>query len=175
MDIRHATATDCSAIARIQVRGWQAAYADILPSDYLAALSVEKRELMWREFVTRGSAELLVARDGDSIVGFVACGRCRDDGAAAGRAEIWAIYVMPSHWSQGIGTGLWGQAVQRLRALEYTSVGVWVLVKNSRAIGFYESQGFAADHGSEKEIVIGGEPVREIRYARKWAPREPGP
>jgi ribosomal protein S18 acetylase RimI-like enzyme len=170
MDITRAVATDCLAIARVQVRSWQAAYADILPPDYLATLSVEKREVMWREFVTRGSAELLVARDGDSIVGFVACGRCRDDGAASGRAEIWAIYVMPSHWSQGIGAGLWGQALRRLRELGYESVSVWVLVENARAIGFYESLGLAADEKSLKAVVIGGKTAGEIRYLKKLGP-----
>jgi len=170
MEITRAVATDCAAIARVQVRSWQAAYADILPADYLATLSVEKREVMWREFVTRGSAELLIARDGGCIVGFVACGRCRDDGAATGRAEIWAIYVMPSHWSQGIGARLWGQALRRLQDLGYDSVSVWVLVDNTRAVGFYESLKLEADADSLKEVEIGGQAVKEIRYAKKLGP-----
>jgi len=167
MDIHRAVLEDCSAIARAQVRSWQAAYEDLLPTDFLATLSVDKREAMWREFIARGSTELLVARDGDSIVGFVAFGRCRDEDAVASRAEIWAIYVMPSHWSQGIGSGLWRHARGRLQEQGYESVSLWVLVGNARAVHFYEENGFRVEESSLKEVVIGGSTLQEVRYANQ--------
>ena len=164
MNISPAVSEDAAAIARAQVRSWQAAYLNILPDDYLANLSVEKRELMWREFIARGSPELLVARDGECIVGFVAFGPCRDEGVGAARAEIWASYVTPSHWSQGVGSQLWERARSRLTALGYRSVSLWVLTGNGRAIQFYGRVGFAVDEASAKEVVLGGKALREIRY-----------
>jgi ribosomal protein S18 acetylase RimI-like enzyme len=164
MNISPAVSEDAAAIARAQVRSWQAAYERILPDDYLANLSADKRELMWREFIARGSPELLVARDGDYIVGFVAFGPCRDEGVGTARAEIWAIYVTPSHWSQGVGSQLWGRARARLAAQGYRSVSLWVLTGNERAIQFYDGVGFTVDEGSAKEVVLGGKALQEIRY-----------
>ena len=164
MNISRAVSEDAAAIARAQVRSWQAAYEHILPGDYLAGLSVEKRELMWREFIARGSPELLVARDGECIVGFVAFGPCRDEGVGATRAEIWAIYVTPSHWSQGVGSQLWGCARARLLERGYRSVSLWVLTGNERAIQFYDGVGFTADEESAREVVLGGKSLQEVRY-----------
>lgn len=167
MLIERAVSEDVPAIARAQVRSWQAAYECIVPADHLKTLSVEKREALWRELLSRGAPEMLVAKDHDYIVGFVAFGRCRDEGAVASRAEIWAIYVIPSHWSQGVGTQLWDQARERMAELGYHSVGLWVLEANTRAIQFYERMGFDLDEGSAKEVVIGGKVLSEVRYVAR--------
>jgi ribosomal protein S18 acetylase RimI-like enzyme len=163
-NISRAISEDAAAIARVQVHSWQAAYEGILPADYLAALTAEKREVMWREFISRGAPELLVARDGESIVGFIAFGLCRDENASADRAEVWAIYVAPSHWSQGVGSQLCGHARARLAEQGYQSVSLWVLTDNTRAIQFYVGVGFAAEEKSVKEAVVGGKALTEIRY-----------
>jgi ribosomal protein S18 acetylase RimI-like enzyme len=164
MKISHAVPEDAPAIARVHVRSWQVAYEGILPAAYLATLTTEKREAMWRESISRGSPQLLVARDDDGIVGFVAFGTCRDENAAADRAEVWAIYVAPSHWSQGVGTQLCRQARERLVEQGYCSVSLWVLTDNTRAIQFYAGVGFVADAESSKEVIVGGNAFREIRY-----------
>jgi ribosomal protein S18 acetylase RimI-like enzyme len=164
MQINSAVTEDSSAIARAQVRSWQAAYAPILPPEYLAGLSVEQREALWREFISRGSPELLVARDGECLVGFIAFGPCRDEHAAAHRAEVWAIYVVPSHWEQGVGSGLWQRARRRLEAQGYESVSLWVLTGNTRAIQFYTGVGFEPEDGSVRDVVIGGRVLQEVRY-----------
>jgi ribosomal protein S18 acetylase RimI-like enzyme len=164
MKIQRAVSEDVPAIARAQVRSWQAAYARIVPAEHLATLSVEKREALWRELLLRGAPELLVAKDNEYIVGFIACGRCRDEGAAASRAEVWAFYVIPSHWSQGVGTQLWNQARERMQELGYHSVSLWMLADNTRAVHFYTRMGFELDEGSAKEVVIGGKALSEVRY-----------
>ena len=168
MKITHAAPEDAPAIARVHVRSWQAAYENILPAAYLATLTTEKREAMWRESISRGSPQLLVARDDDGIVGFVAFGTCRDENAAADRAEVWAIYVAPSHWSQGVGTQLCRQARERLVEQGYCSVSLWVLTDNTRALRFYAGVGFVADAESTKEVIVGGNAFREIRYVAEF-------
>ena len=189
MKIERAIAEDVPAIARAQVRSWQAAYERIVPplrvpsltptggsladrsvavrspADQLATLSVEKREALWRELLARGAPELLVAKDHEYIVGFVAFGRCRDDDAIASRAEIWSMYVIPSHWSQGVGTQLWNQARERMSELGYRTVSLWLLAANTRAIQFYDRMGFDLDEDTAaKEVVIGGQALSEVRY-----------
>ena len=174
MKIERAVLEDVPAIARAQVRSWQAAYECIVPvpsltarspADHLPTLSVEKREALWRELLARGAPELLVAKDHEYIVGFVAFGRCRDEDAIASRAEIWSMYVIPSHWSQGVGTQLWNQARERLSELGYRTVSLWLLAANTRAIQFYDRMGFDLDEDTAaKEVVIGGQALSEVRY-----------
>ena len=165
MKIERAISEDVPAIARAQVRSWQAAYECIVPAEQLATLSVERREALWRELLARGAPELLVAKDHEYIVGFVAFGRCRDEDAIASRAEIWSMYVIPSHWSQGVGTQLWNQARERMSELGYRTVSLWLLAANTRAIQFYDRMGFDLDEdAASKEVVIGGQALREVRY-----------
>jgi len=164
MKIQLAVSEDVPAIARAQVRSWQAAYENIMPAEHLATLSVEAREALWRELLSRGAPELLVAKDNDYIVGFIAFGHCRDENAGATRAEVWAIYVLPSHWSQGVGTRLWTQARKRMREQGYDSASLWVLADNARAIHFYTRMGFDLDEDSANEVVIGGKALSEVRY-----------
>ena len=164
MKIQPAVPEDVPAIARAQVRSWQAAYERIMPADHLATLSVEKREALWRELLSRSAPELLVAKENDYIVGFIAFGRCRDQDAAASTAEIWSVYVIPSHWAQGVGTQLWKQARERMIELGYHSVSLWVLADNTRATQFYDRIGFDLDEESAKDVVIGGKTLSEVRY-----------
>jgi hypothetical protein len=88
MEIQAATSEDCRAIAEVQVDSWQHAYRGILPEQYLASLSVAEREAMWRRMVERQPSHLLVARAAGQVVGFVAFGASRDEGAPNDRAEI---------------------------------------------------------------------------------------
>jgi hypothetical protein len=58
MEIQLATANDCRSIAEVHVASWQATYAGLLPEDYLASLSVDQREAMWKQIVRRHSDRL---------------------------------------------------------------------------------------------------------------------
>jgi L-amino acid N-acyltransferase YncA len=86
--IAAAAATDCRAVAQIHVDAWRVAYDGIVPPEYLAALSVDQREAMWRTAVERGTPRVLVARTTGDVVGWVAYGRCRDDGSGPDVGEI---------------------------------------------------------------------------------------
>lgn len=169
MRLDSATAEDCRAIAEVHVESWQHAYQGILPEEYLASLSVAEREAMWRLMVERDPSHLVVARNGNQIVGFVAFGASRDEGAPADRAEIWAIYVKPACWSTGAGRLLWLEALQRILAEGYKSISLWVIVGNERAARFYERAGFALEPESRKSFDIGGTTLEELRYVRPVA------
>jgi ribosomal protein S18 acetylase RimI-like enzyme len=167
LQIRPATVDDARAIAEIHVRTWQAAYPGIVPAEYLASLSVDKHEAMWRESVVTGRPELLVAMEGDEMLGWVAFGPSRDDGAAPDDAEIWAIYVGASHWGRGVGRALWRHLEARLRGDHFKTVCLWAFPENVRATRFYESLGFAADVKSAKQFRLGDALLNEIRYVRR--------
>ena len=98
--VRHATPRDAKAIADIHVATWQAAYKDLMPEEYLNKISVEKRLAYWREAIEFSEPQLLVATDGDEIVGFVGFDRSRDAGTKSTVGEVWAMYVAPAHWAK---------------------------------------------------------------------------
>jgi ribosomal protein S18 acetylase RimI-like enzyme len=163
MRIVPASREDCRAVAELHVACWKRAYEGIVPSEYLASLSIERREGFWRQVLSEGRSELLVAWVGESLAGFVSYGASRDADATPDRGEISAIYVAPGAWSTGVGTALWQAASRRLLELDHSTISLWVIVGNERAIRFYVSAGFRAEPNSEKTIEIGGSELREVR------------
>lgn len=163
--ISDAELSDCRAVAQIHVDAWRAAYGQIVNPDYLAALSVERRERMWREAVISGSPRLLVARDGLSVLGWIAHGPCRDADATGAQGEVWAIYVAPASWSLGVGRALLREALDRMSASGFGTASLWVMSGNARAIRFYRAAGFHVEADSEQEFELGEQRVKEVRLS----------
>jgi L-amino acid N-acyltransferase YncA len=164
MNIDRATPDDVRAVAQIHVDAWRSAYAQILPADYLASLSVEQCEAMWRKTVESGWPDLLVAKENGTLLGWVSFGACRDEDAPASQAEVWAINVAPSSWSKGVGRQLWSRARELLRQQGYSSCSLWVFPENERAIRFYRSVGFVADTLPPRHFEFGSQQLLEVRY-----------
>jgi ribosomal protein S18 acetylase RimI-like enzyme len=167
--IEAARPDDCPALARVHIDSWRHAYRHLLPAAYLASLSIDKREASWRQVLAEDRSQLLVARLDGQVAGFASFGRCRDDGAPAGRGELWALYVAPQCWSQGVGLALWQATQARLAALGLQETSLWVLAGNARAIRFYTSVGFAPEPDAARNFDMGGARLREIRYVRQSA------
>ena len=109
--VRDPRPEDSSRIADVQVATWQSAYRDMLPAEFLVALSanLERRAGWWREQI--GSAQLprhtFVAVDDGEVVGFADIGASRDPDADPNEVgELNAIYVLPSVWGRGVGRAL---------------------------------------------------------------------
>ena len=167
MRVEAATVEDSRAIAELHVASWQSAYTGIVSEGYLAALSVEQREASWKKQLLEGLPQILVAREGSLLVGFIAFGACRDAQAPSSYGEIWALYVSPSHWSAGVGRTLWLAALASLLERGFTVVTLWVLALNERATRFYAAAGFAVEPGSEKLFTLGGQELAEVRLIYK--------
>ena len=142
---------------------WQQAYANVVPSEYLASLSVPAREASWQAQIQADIPRVLVARGDGGVAGFVAYGPYRDAHAPPGWGEIWALYVEPSSWSSGTGRALWLAAREQLRLQGTTTVALWVLSENLRGRRFYTAAGFLPEPASEKEFTLGGASLKEIR------------
>ena len=170
MNIRPAVVDDARAIAQVHVLSWQHAYINLLPPAFLAALSVERREAMWLEELRVGSPSLLVAEENAQVVGFCAFGPCRDENSKPTDAEVRAIYLAPSKWSTGLGRELWLRSKEALRSRRATSISLWVISDNERAINFYTAAGFSPESGSAKAFELGGVQLHKVRYVRKLSP-----
>ncbi|HEX5286266.1 MAG TPA: GNAT family N-acetyltransferase [Polaromonas sp.] len=165
--VRPATARDAKAIAEIHVAAWQAAYTDVMPEDYLKSMTLEKRLAYWREAIEFSEPQLLVATDGEQVVGFVGFDRSRDAGTKSTVGEIWALYVAPAHWGKGAGVALWDGAREGLQEEGCKQVTIWVLLRNERALRFCEhAAGFKREMPSLKTIAFGSTKLEEIRLKR---------
>lgn len=167
--IRPASGEDADAIARVHIASWQRAYEHTFPAAFLADLSLEQRRRVWAESIATGHSQLLVAVVDSQIAGFAAVGPCRDESASISAFEIWAIYVLPSHWSTGLGRELWLASLDWALARGATEVSLWVAAKNQRAIAFYELAGFEADSGSLRSVALGDMQVEEVRLTQRVA------
>jgi ribosomal protein S18 acetylase RimI-like enzyme len=164
MNIAPAVAEDSPGIAGVQVRSWQAAYADIFEPAWLTALSLETRSKRWHDIIAAHESHTVVSRHDGRISGFVSFGKCRANVAAADQGEIFALYVAPEIWGRGCGRALLHHAVAQLHADGFTSISLWVLTANQRGIRFYEACGFEREAGSEKVFEMGGRSVEEVTF-----------
>lgn len=163
MRIRQARPDDASAVAAVRVRSWQAAFAGLLPQDYLDAMDPGCEEPEWKTRIAEAqwpSSGVLVAESEAGIVGFTGFGPCQEDPAIA---EIGTLYAMPEVWSAGVGKELMLATLTALRQADYAHATLWVLEDNERARRFYEASGWRAD-GAAVEDTTGGSSLNKLRY-----------
>ena len=170
IQIRRAVITDAPAIASIHVRGWQAAYVGIVPTEHLDALSIPARTATWAASIEAGGTpdggEIYVAEMGGVVVGWLTCGASRDVGAPVHVGELHGIYVDPDIWGEGVGLALMDACIAELRAKGFRRATLWVLAENDAARSWYERRGWSFD-GTETVFSVAGHDLQEVRYARE--------
>ena len=165
MIIREPSKNDVRGLAEVHVRSWQAAYKGQVPNDFLDNLSVERREKDWHQLLRSPSNKVLVAEADQRIVAFSSFGPVRGEGLDKNAVgEVYAIYALEEFWDRGIGRRLMEASLATLREMNCSTVKVWVLDTNQRAISFYQKFGFAAED-VQKVGARGGVELREIRYS----------
>lgn len=131
----------------VHYKSWQETYAGLIDAEYLKNMTAEKCKAIAHKWTDN----ILVAKDGDKVIGFVGYGKYRDE-TLSDCGEIFAIYVLSDYYGQKVGYELMNAAFEMLAAYKY--IAVWVLKGNERAIKFYERYGFRFD-GMEQEIKLG--------------------
>ncbi len=161
--IRLATAADAGAISVVHVKSWRAAYAGIVPADYLANIDENEWKAVRLGKLDDPSLRTWVAEDGGTIRGFASLGPSRDEDAESGDLEIHSIYLEPEAWGVGIARDLMRTLLADVPPP--ARVTLWVLADAGRARHFYRRHGFSPD-GVERSDIIGGKVLTEVRYRR---------
>lgn len=170
--VRNAASADADELAILHIAAWQAAYAGIMPAEFLNSLSdhLDKRKERWRATLARERSRIwtLVADDvtDGRLLGFATFGQSRDDDAPSTTAELWAINLAPDVWRQGVGSTLLDAVVQALQLAGFAQATLWVLEDNTRARRFYEHHGWTPD-GSTKCDDLAGIALRVVRYVQE--------
>ena len=142
--------------AYVQWRGWHEAYPGLVSREYLDKLTLERCEKM----AFARTDGILIARDGDRVVGFVGYGDRGPEAPDVG--EVFALYVLPAYHGTGVGQQLLDAALNRLS--DYPRICLWVLRGNARAIRFYEKNGF---HATGEELFNPRVDALEIRMIKE--------
>ena len=164
--LREATVEDAREIAEVHVAVWRRAYRDLLPAEFLDALSVDDRVRMWTEVLGSPQEGVFVTERDGRVVGFCGYGPSRDDDATASMGNVSTLYVLEEVSGRGVGSALVAAAETRLRQLGYERAALWVLAANERGRRFYERAGWRWDGTTgEFRIDCGYEPM--VRYVRE--------
>jgi GNAT superfamily N-acetyltransferase len=191
IEIRAASAADEPAITQIRHETWLTAYAQIIDPEIIdrvtapggrasAAPRSDRTSLV--AVAPQAEAEAAARAAARVIVGYASYGPERSvasvasvgSGAALGEltpagqagetGELYTLYVVPAHWSTGVGRALTDAALDGLRTAGYGRVVLWTLTENARARRFYAKAGFAPDGATN---ILGGlGDVQELRYVR---------
>lgn len=140
--------------AYVHWKSWHEVYTGIVNQEYLDKLSLEK----CKEIAYSWPDNIIVAKDGNQVIGFLGYGKYRDD-ELENAGEIYAIYLLEKYHGQGIGYKLMSEGLAILG--DYPNVAIWVLKDNKRAIHFYERCGFQLDEREETINLV--TPIVETR------------
>ncbi|GAA4829698.1 GNAT family N-acetyltransferase [Saccharopolyspora rosea] len=170
--VRAAVPSDAPEIARIQTTTWRTAYAEVLPRTALDRLDDAEIERAWRSTLTEGPATVLVATEGEWLVGFCAGGPAPDAEAAAanGRAPadaatlalVSSLLVEPRWGRRGHGGRLLAALARQLADSGSTRGIVWVPESDTASMSFFRGVGWNPD-GTVRTLDAGGTLVRELR------------
>jgi len=155
VSLRRAEPADAEALAHLHLDVWDDAYTGLMPQGILddRRERVDERVERWRDILTE-PRPTWVAEDAEGLIGFASAGPARDNDVDD-LLELYSLYVRASYWDAGVGYALFEETLGDQAAY------LWVLASNTRAIGFYERQGFRLD-GTEDEHDEG----RHVRMVR---------
>jgi ribosomal protein S18 acetylase RimI-like enzyme len=150
--LRRARSGDASAIARVHVASWAAAYDGLLRRETIAQYDLTHRAIAWQRSLRAGALAWVVTED-ELVVGFV---EVRGN-------EVTVLYLHPGWWRLGLGGALLRRGLREIGAAGYREAYLWVLAENGMARSFYGRLGGGA--GDNRPVRVGKETLVEIRYA----------
>jgi GNAT superfamily N-acetyltransferase len=158
--IRRGVPDDAEALSELHLDCWDDAYAGLVAPEILAErrMRVQERIDSWRDSLERGVV-IWLAEHEDGLIGFAGAEPGNDEDLT-GLLELRVLYVRAAWWGTSVGHELF------VRAVGDAASYLCVLEGNSRAIRFYERQGYRTD-GSVEDAPEG----RHLRMVRHAGPR----
>jgi GNAT superfamily N-acetyltransferase len=178
--VRPAIPDDAEGIAKVHVKGWQEAYAGLLPQEVLDRQSVPYRLRTWTAHLSEpaGSRWTFVAIDPVSgVVGFAGATR-RKPSIYGPTFQIPVLYILQSHARRGLGRRLMHALAGALADQGPGEVALWSLESNRPARAFYEAIGgrltamLAEPERGARTLLAGYRWRSAGELARRTAPRD---
>jgi ribosomal protein S18 acetylase RimI-like enzyme len=137
--IRNARESDAQGIANVHDAAWRDAYRGIIPGRELERMIARRGPRWWLSAIRRGSRLLVIDFD-ETVCGYASYGRNRVRSMPYG-GEIFELYIAPEYQGAGFGRKLFEIARKDLAEHGYSSILVWALADNERALAFYQRLG----------------------------------
>jgi ribosomal protein S18 acetylase RimI-like enzyme len=137
--IRVADSGDASGIAAVHDSAWMEAYRGIIPGADLNRMVERRGPEWWSRAIKRGS-RIAVLDYEDTVAGYASYGRNRAISLPY-KGELYELYLKPEFQGLGFGRRLFTAAQRELSHNGLTSMVVWSLADNERAMHFYSHLG----------------------------------
>ncbi len=158
MFVRTAGDRDLAAIRALLVETWHATYDAIYGTERVTEITDKWHSIAsLKTRLTRPNSEFLVADDGKRIGG-VAFAESVDGG---GSVVLKHLYVLPSLQGRGIGGMLLDEVIDSFP--EAHAIRLEVDEQNTRAIAFYEANGFVRSADVGEHAGASGKPTLVYR------------
>ena len=158
VSVRIAWADDAAAIAAVQVRAWQAAYAGLVPAEALPS-DVDALADAWRASLassTDARHRVLVALERNRVVGFALTGPAGDpDCDPVADGELAELTLDPAERGRGHGSRLLQAAADTMLADRFTRAVTWALANDDALRAFLTEAGWAPDT-AHRELALDG-------------------
>jgi ribosomal protein S18 acetylase RimI-like enzyme len=174
--VRLAWPAEASSIAELQRRSWATQWPADLAELMLGSVSLTEMTDSWRSAIERppqAAFRVLVATDGQRVVGFATTLPSQDDDADQGMdGAIDQFIVDPAAQHRGHGSRLLNACADTLRADGFGRASCWVSTNDDALRQFLIAAGWAAD-GAMREIGPEDESVRlkQVRLHTSLAAR----
>jgi GNAT superfamily N-acetyltransferase len=141
VNLRTATLSDAAAVARVHHTTWVTTYGAILPPEFWATATLERRTSTWERWLANGAAPVVAEIDGE-VVGIAMAGDAveQDHILPVRGRQLYLLYVLAAYHGTGVGQALLDAVVP-----PGTGAQLWVAEDNPRARRFYERNGFVME------------------------------
>lgn len=159
---------DAGSIGAVNAASWRDRLTGILPASALEGLSADDLGMVWASGILNppsAAHRILVAVEGDVILGYAAVGPSADPDADEQTAELLALEIDPAHQREGHGSRLIAAAADVCRDAGVTTLTVWCPVADEVRRAFLQSAGWGPD-SARRDLQAGpedGDIIREVR------------
>ena len=162
VSVRPARPADAERVALVQQETWLQAYAELLPAAVLE-LPRERAAAVWLAAVERPPTpahRLLVAMDGDELVGVAASGPDEDRPDAV---ELVSLLVLPRWGRRGHGSRLVAASVADWQHQGRTLARCWAFERDAVTQAFLGGAGWEPDGGT-RGLDTGEQVLAQVRF-----------
>ena len=142
MIIREATLSDVPLIATLAQQSYIETFGATMSGDELQCALEERSENYFDSIF--GKDTVLIALDGNTIVGFIQFGEAHYDSIIPLKndIELNKIFINSSYQGKGVGTQLMNSMLSHSRLKDTVNIYLDVYPENMKAIGLYNKYGF---------------------------------
>jgi ribosomal protein S18 acetylase RimI-like enzyme len=161
--IREAVLADAADIAKLNIEVWRTTYAGLMDASILDAMEFDTYYKKWERILsmTDGRSRwCFVATVSGKSVGYLSAGINQDNDEY--EATLYALYLLASEQSRGIGIALFSRALEAFRSNGIGSFKLYVLKDNVVGRRFYDR--FDPDARADASITIEGNAYCDMLY-----------